>query len=71
MSMPFALVPNPSAADGQPVSTSAGAPLTGTGAPNGVQAASPGAQYWDSTGRTMYVKVTGTGTTGWEILVGI
>lgn len=41
---------------------------TGTGSPEGVVSASPGAGYLDTATGNFYVKQTGTGSTGWAII---
>lgn len=42
---------------------------SGSGSPEGVVTASPGASYWDSTAKIGYVKDTGTGNTGWREVI--
>jgi hypothetical protein len=44
--------------------------LSGSGSPEGVVTANPGATYWDATGKVFWVKDTGAGNTGWYQLVG-
>ena len=47
-------------------------PFSGTGSPEAVQTASPGALYTDITTPdtpSVWVKVTGTGNTGWRQLI--
>lgn len=39
--------------------------LSGTGSPEGVVTASPGTTYWDTVAETLWVKNTGTGSSGW------
>ena len=42
--------------------------LTGVGAPEGVETASPGKLYVDATPPgAIYIKLTGTGNTGWSL----
>lgn len=41
--------------------------LIGSGSPEGVITASVGRQYFDSSASHLYVKVTGSGNTGWQI----
>ncbi len=43
----------------------AGGGQSGSGSPEGVKTANPGGTYWDVTGQSLWVKNTGTGTTGW------
>lgn len=45
------------------------APSAGTGSPEGVVAKSPGAPYLDTVAGSFYVKQTGTGDTGWLLVV--
>jgi hypothetical protein len=45
--------------------------LSGAGSPEGVTAGNVGQHYWDTTNRVDYVKTSGTGTTGWEVFLGI
>lgn len=45
--------------------TAAFTPLAGSGSPEGVVAADVGATYWDDSGENLWVKNTGSGTTGW------
>lgn len=40
--------------------------LNGSGSPEGVVTASPGASYLDTTNHQVYWKNSGTGNTGWE-----
>ena len=47
-----------------------GAPII-TGSPEGVETANPGAFRWDSASNTLYFKATGTGNTGWIVLLGV
>jgi hypothetical protein len=47
-----------------------GAPVI-VGSPEGVVTASPGAFRWDSAANTLYFKATGTGNTGWIVLLGV
>ena len=51
----------------------AGGPLTGTGFPEGVIAASVGTEYVDTSGTRgawRWLKTSGTGTTGWKVTYG-
>lgn len=42
----------------------------GTGSPQGVVTANPGAFYWDTTGKSLWIKDTGTATSsGWYQLL--
>lgn len=43
--------------------------LTGAGSPEGVVTAPPGYSYIDTTSNTLYFKMTGYGTTGWQAFV--
>lgn len=43
--------------------------LAGTGSPEGVVTASPGATYYDTSSGAFYAKETGTGNTGWVALI--
>lgn len=45
-------------------------PLTGSGSPEGVVTADPGRLYLDtdSAPHPVYLKVTGSGNTGWQIV---
>lgn len=46
------------------------APLVGAGSPEGVVTASPGQTYWNTTApKELWVKDSGTGNTGWELVV--
>jgi hypothetical protein len=45
--------------------------LSGNGTPEGNAIATPGTTYWDALNHVFYVKGTGTGSTGWEVLIGI
>jgi hypothetical protein len=45
--------------------------LTGFGSPEGVVVGAIGQHYWDKTNRTDYIKTSGSGSTGWEIFLGI
>lgn len=48
-------------------------PLTGTGSPEGVVTATPGTEYLDTAGTCgawRWIKVSGTGTTGWKVTYG-
>jgi hypothetical protein len=47
----------------------AGAGFSGTGSPEGVVTAAPGAVYTDVSTGGFWNKVTGTGNTGWNQLV--
>lgn len=49
--------------------TGGAAPYGGSGSPEGVQTAPPNSIYWDSTNKAFYVKDSGTGSTGWQVLV--
>lgn len=42
---------------------------SGGGSPEGVVAATPGFSYLDTTNNALYMKMSGTGTTGWQIFV--
>ncbi len=44
---------------------SASAVLVSTGTPEGAVTAAPGTFFFDTVARTLYMKETGTGTTGW------
>ncbi len=46
-----------------------GGGLAGTGSPEGVVTANPGATYLDTSNGFFYVKATGTGNTGWLAIV--
>ena len=46
-----------------------GAGIVGAGSPQGVQAANPGIFYWDTVGKSIWIKDTGTGNTGWLQLI--
>ena len=48
-----------------------GGASTGTGSPEGVLEGNVGAFYWDSAANTLYFKATGTGDTGWIVLLGV
>jgi len=48
-----------------------GGSFTGTGSPEGVLEAAVGAFYWDTAANTLYFKATGTGDTGWIVLLGV
>lgn len=43
--------------------------LEGTGSPEGIVTANPGASYIDSENGTVYFKVSGSGNTGWQIVL--
>jgi hypothetical protein len=43
--------------------------LEGSGSPEGVETAEPGATYWDSSNNIFYVKASGSGNTGWRELI--
>jgi len=43
---------------------------TGSGSPEGVVTAEPGASYLDTTTNSFWVKRTGSGNTGWQQLLG-
>lgn len=43
--------------------------LAGEGSPEGVVTADPGATYYDTLSGDFYVKETGTGNTGWVLLI--
>ena len=45
--------------------------FAGAGSPEGSLTASPGATYYDTTGDDFYVKKTGTGDTGWQLVVNL
>lgn len=51
------------------VASTAGGGLAGSGSPESVIALSPGSFYWDTTNKILFVKDTGTGTTGWREIV--
>ena len=55
--------------DGLGGSGAGGAGLSGTGSPEGVVTASPGSLYTDTSTGAFWNKVTGTGNTGWQMLV--
>lgn len=42
---------------------------SGSGSPEGVQTAAVGSTYWDSTNDAFYIKDSGTGSTGWQVLI--
>lgn len=42
---------------------------SGTGSPEGVVPAPPGSSYVDVTNGTLYFKLSGTGTTGWQVFI--
>ena len=44
--------------------------LSGAGSPEGSKTANVGATYWDTAGKILWVKDSGTGNTGWYQLVG-
>ena len=44
--------------------------LNGVGSPEGVQTASPGTTYLDTSNFNFWAKATGTGNTGWIELIG-
>lgn len=44
--------------------------LTGTGTPEGVKTAGPGRTYLDTASGNFWMKLTGTGNTGWIMIVG-
>lgn len=44
--------------------------LSGAGSPEGVKTAGVGRTYWDTTGKILWIKDSGTGNTGWYQLVG-
>lgn len=43
--------------------------LSGAGSPEGIVSASPGYSYIDTTNGTLYFKMTGIGSTGWQAFV--
>lgn len=43
--------------------------ITGTGSPEGAQTATPGITYYDSSTGQFWVKATGSGNTGWVLLI--
>lgn len=43
--------------------------LAGSGSPEGVVTAPVGTTYYDTTSGSFYVKRTGTGNTGWQVLI--
>lgn len=43
--------------------------LTGTGSPENIVTAPPGYSYIDTTANTLYFKMSGYGTTGWQAFV--
>lgn len=53
----------------QIVSAGIGGGLAGSGSPEGFVTANPGATYWDQTGKSLWVKDSGTGNTGWEQII--
>jgi hypothetical protein len=46
-----------------------GGGLSGTGSPEGVTTANPGATYFDTASASLWAKQTGTGNTGWTQLI--
>lgn len=42
---------------------------SGAGSPEGVVTAEPGVVYWDTAGQALWAKNTGTGNTGWVLVV--
>lgn len=47
-----------------------GGGLSGAGSPEGVITANPGTTYWNTTApKELWVKDSGTGNTGWELVV--
>jgi hypothetical protein len=48
-----------------------GGATTGAGNPEGVLMGGVGEFYWDSVASTLYFKATGTGNTGWIVLLGV
>ena len=55
------------------ITIAASGELTGTGMPNGVVTANPGTYYTDTAGTNgawRWLKKSGTGNTGWEVIVG-
>ncbi len=50
-------------------SGSGGVGLSGTGSPQGVVTANPGAVYTDTSTGAFWNKVSGTGNTGWQNLI--
>ncbi len=50
-------------------STGGSGNYSGAGSPEGVQIATPGSYYWDTVGHHIYAKDTGTGSTGWLLVV--
>jgi hypothetical protein len=59
------LCPETATLPGSRVET-AGTVLHGSGSPEGVVVAGPGALYVDTTSGMLYMKLTGTGATGWS-----
>ena len=51
-------------------SVGGGSATLGTGTPEGSVTASPGELYVDTSGPTLYGKISGTGNTGWQVLSG-
>lgn len=65
----FQTSPGPQPPTSEPTSNALGN-LTGSGSPEGVVSASPGGGYVDTDDGTLYVKVTGVGSTGWMAVSG-
>ena len=42
---------------------------SGAGSPQGAITGSPGATYWDAANTALYIKVSGNGTTGWQLIL--
>lgn len=42
---------------------------SGAGSPEGSVTAEPGVVYWDTAGQALWAKNTGTGNTGWVLVV--
>ena len=42
---------------------------SGSGSPQGVVTAPAGSPYWDATGTAFWIKASGTGNTGWQMLI--
>lgn len=46
-----------------------GAGLVGTGSPEGVVTAEPGTIFWDTTGQSLWLKQSGSGSVNWVQLI--
>ena len=42
---------------------------SGAGSPQGTITGNPGATYWDAVNTAFYIKSSGTGTTGWQLII--